>query len=295
MRADVHEAELAVERDRPRVVLPHAQPDRRGPHRGGFVDRRLHQPLGDAPAVPGLVHVESPHLDRSGRSHAGRRWTAPQLGEGGESVANGEERGDLRRRNLRELKGRAVRTGQMSGHILRARVRLEGDAEGAGGQIRERLSVFRDRSADRAGRLPHHATSAPTAHSRATRAPPLPHPCRFTIASTHTGTIGRSAALGHRPVAVQADLLADGHGSLAVLGVVDADRGERVVHGPLHFRHRLRHLLLDAIEQRGQVEAVAALVHAAGGEVPARRAAQRSFAFIHFSRSDSFSGCSATT
>lgn len=51
--------------------------------------------------------------------------------------------------------------------------------------------------------------------------------------------------------------------------MLDADRCERVVHCPLHLRHRRRQLRLDAIEQRGQVEA-AALVYAAGREVPPR-------------------------
>src|SRR5216684_5086077 len=77
----------------------------------------------------------------------------------------------------------------------------------------------------------------------------------FTIFSTSAlplrhcfhpyGHIGGSAALGHGPITVQADLLANGDCALAVLGMVDANCSKRVVHCPLHLRHRLRHLFLD--------------------------------------------------
>ena len=71
--------------------------------------------------------------------------------------------------------------------------------------------------------------------------------------------------------------------------------GKRVVHRPLHLRHRLRHLFLDAIEQRGQVEAVSALVHAAGGEVPARTGGPAILRHHPLLTQRSFSGCCATT
>lgn len=65
----------------------------------------------------------------------------------------------------------------------------------------------------------------------------------------------RRTTLRHRPVAVQAAVIADGDRPLAELGVVDVDTDERPVHRRLYYRLGLRPLMIDAIEQPGQLEA----------------------------------------
>ena len=61
---------------------------------------------------------------------------------------------------------------------------------------------------------------------------------------------GDRAPLQHRPVFLEADLLADGDRPFSMFGVLDADGSVGVVHRPLRFRIGPGHLLLDAIEER---------------------------------------------
>src|SRR5690606_18964150 len=78
----------------------------------------------------------------------------------------------------------------------------------------------------------------------------------------------RGAALRRGVVAVDAEPLADRDGALAVLGEVDADAGQRVVHRPLRLGCGRAQLGLDPVEERGQVQALRALAYTLGGEAP---------------------------
>lgn len=78
-----------------------------------------------------------------------------------------------------------------------------------------------------------------------------------------------NATFGDWPVAIETDLFADGDRALAELGAVNANRSQRVVHGPLHLRGCLGHIFFDAIQERGEIEVVSPFIDVAGGEIPA--------------------------
>ena len=81
----------------------------------------------------------------------------------------------------------------------------------------------------------------------------------------------------------------------AVLGVVDADGGEALVHGPLQAVGRVLHLRLDEVEQRRQVEAVGRLRDPVARQRPPALATTGSGSANQAARSSSTCGFFLTT
>lgn len=79
----------------------------------------------------------------------------------------------------------------------------------------------------------------------------------------------RRASRGRRVVLEHPQPLTDLHGPDPVLGVLDPDLRQAVVHRPLQPVRGVRHLRLDDVEQSCQVETLRLLRHAFGGQRPA--------------------------